>query len=1218
MQKIDASVVLSPTDLANHLACKHLSWLNYRAMLGGPRPSKEEDELSEILRQYGTEHEATYFEALKTHLQTINRTIVNLDSDRDQSAPYTVAALEERAKLTAEKLADGPDAVYQPTFFSQENGIGWVGRADFLVATDTPSQLGNYSFEPEDTKLARIAKVNAVLQLCSYAEHLTAMQGVEPEFIHVVTGSAKEGKVSIRLSEVSAYFRHIKQVLQNEVLNQFQGHSEPVPVENCTMCRWNKDCTRWWREHDHLSFVAGLQNGHREALNANGIFTLKEFATSDTSLVVSDIEDESLHRLRRQAQLQYTTRVNRELDAEALPETEFLLPLKDFRGFNLLPTPNPGDLFYDIEGHPYRTDEGLEYLHGFSWQEADGSFQYKEIWAHTAEQERQALIEVLDFINERRAMPGFEDMRVYHFGHYEPSALRRLATRYATRETELTALLRERVFCDLSRVVAQSMRIGVESYSIKKLEQLYRFNRTDMVSDGGLSIVFYEKWLQSVDTEEFGRDGDTSVLRQLATYNMNDCYSTNELRNWLEIQRAVLAEQLIGTPDELAKLVRPDLRAAIGDDGNIGQGLVAQLNMLRFDTELSEETIETHKHRWLMADLLDFHKREKAVDTYEFFNLLTMENDELFDSPSALSGLKFVEQLDSGTTKSAKLGFKSIRRYRFDPTQITKIKPGSSLTSSTFWPAREDGMDSGATGSATVLELDLDNGLIDLDIRSETSNPTNPTSIFEQEYFSKSQFEDALIEFAKLVNESDVSAFQSAHDILGLRPPRFRNGFELRSVSENLQVTPSDIADSIDQLDNSYLVIQGPPGTGKTFSSANAILELVKRGHRIGITANTHAAAHQLLSEIARFAADHGFSDDSPIRIVVKPKDGEVQPVFNKRGVDVKFVKDAKKIASTLSDFNIVVGTSFLFSNSAMRSSVDTIIIDEAGQLSLADSLAVSLAARNTVLVGDPQQLKQPTRASHPGTSGLSGLEHINQGHDVVPPEYGILLRITRRMHPAIAKFISEQVYEGKLEADPPCANQRIGEGGLVSGSGLYWLPVQHDGCSVRSIAEVAAVVKIYESVLGKQFTDKQGNTRPIEPHDIFVIAPYNAQVQELRRQLLTSRIAASFGVTEDSLRQRVGTVDKAQGSEAPIVLVSYTSSSANDIPRNFEFLYSKNRFNVAVSRAQAITVVIASPELLNVNCKTIDQVRLANMLCRYVEMATPLAVVDFVQPATK
>jgi len=1208
MQKIDASVVLSPTDLANHLACKHISWLNYRAMLGGQRPSKEEDELSEILRQYGTEHEATYFEALKSHLQTLNRNIVNLDSDRDQSAPYTVAALQERAKLTADKLADGPDAVYQPTFFSQENGIGWVGRADFLVATDTPSDLGNYSFEPEDTKLARIAKVNAVLQLCSYAEHLTNMQGVEPEFIHVVTGSAKEGKVSIRLSEVSAYFRHVKEVLQNEVLNRFAGHSEPVPVENCTMCRWNKDCTRWWREHDHLSFVAGLQNSHREALNAFGIFTLKEFATSADSLVVPDIEEEALHRLRRQARLQYVTRVNRELDADALPETEFLLPLKDFRGFNLLPTPNPGDLFYDIEGHPYRTDEGLEYLHGFSWQEADGSFQYKEIWAHTADQERQALIEVLDFINERRAMPGFEDMRVYHFGHYEPSALRRLATRYATRETELNALLRERVFCDLSRVVTQSMRIGVESYSIKKLEQMYKFNRTDLVSDGGLSIVFYEKWLQSVDTAEFGKTGDVSILQQLATYNMNDCYSTNELRNWLEVQRSVLESQLADNPDELRKLVRPDLRAAIGDDGNIGQGLVAQLNLLRFDTELSDETIETHKHRWLMADLLDFHKREQAVDTYEFINLLTMENDELFDSPTALAGLKFVEQLDSGITKSAKLGFKSTRRFTFDPTQITKIGVNSTLTSSTFWPPREEGMAVGAAGSAKVVAIDLDNGIVDLDIRSETADAINPTSVFEQEFFSKAQFEDALIEFAQLVNVADHSSYQAAHDILELLPPRFTGNFNLLKVSESLVVSPTEIADAIHHLDNSYLVIQGPPGTGKTYSSANAILELVKRGHRVGITANTHAAAHQLLSEIARFASDHEFTQDSPVRIAVKPKDGEVQPTFTQVGVDVKFVKDAKKIAASLSDYNIIVGTSFLFSNAAMRSSVDTLIIDEAGQLSLADSLAVSLAARNTVLVGDPQQLKQPTRASHPGTSGLSGLEHINQGHDVVPPEYGILLRITRRMHPEIAKFISEQVYEGKLEADPPCANQKIGDGGLMSGSGLYWLPVQHEGCSVRSVAEVAAVVKIYASVLGKPFTDKHGSTRPIEPRDIFVIAPYNAQVQELRRQLLANPIAASFGVTEDSLRQRVGTVDKAQGSEAPIVLVSYTSSSANDIPRNFEFLYSKNRFNVAVSRAQAITVVVASPELLNVNCKTIDQVRLANMLCRYVEMATTIS----------
>jgi uncharacterized protein len=1209
MQKLESNVVLSPTDLANHLACKHLSWLNYHSLYGGARPSKNDDELTEILQQYGAEHEATYFAALSEQLAAVNRTIVNLDIDRDMDAPYSVAALRDRAALTAQSLSDGPNALYQPTFFSEDGGIAWVGRADFLVPTDVVSLLGNYSFEPEDTKLARIAKVNAVLQLCSYAEQLTKLQGTEPEFIHVVTGSAKEGKVTIRLSEVSAYFRHVKKNLQQAVIDKFEGPSEPVPVENCNMCRWNKDCAQWWRERDHLSYVAGLLNGHRETLVSHGITTLAQLATSPDDLSVPEFEDETLHRLRRQAQLQYNTRVAKQTNPAALPETEFILPIKDFRGFNMLPTPNAGDLFYDIEGHPYRGDEGLEYLHGFSWKEADGSLKYHEIWAHTPEEERQALLDVIAFINKRRSIPGFEEMRVYHFGHYEPSALRRLSTRYATAETELNSLIRQRVFCDLSRVVTQAMRIGVESYSIKKLEQLYVFNRTDLVADGGLSIVFYEKWLQSINNGGFGPEGDTAVLRELADYNMNDCYSTDGLRDWLEIQRARLVEQLTDKPLELEMLSRPPLRPDLDEDISIGKGLVAQLNQHRFDTDLTEEQTLEYRHRWLMADLLDFHKREQAVDTYEFINLLSMEHEELYDSPSALAGLKFVREIETGTTKSKKWGFKAIRQYKFDPAQITKIGLGSSLSSSSIWPPRLATEDNGPTGEIKIVDIDLDNGTIDLDVRGATEDIAHPESVFEREYFSKKQFEEALEELAKLVKDDKHDSYAAAHDILGLHPPRFRDNFDIHQVSESINPDPLQIAEAIHHLDNSYLVIQGPPGTGKTYSSANAILALIKKGHRVGITANTHAAAHQLLREITKFAKDHGFTADEPLRICVKPKDGDAPLVFDEQEVAVKSVKDAKKISADAEKFDVIVGTSFLFSNESMRNSVDTLIIDEAGQLSLADSLAVSLAARNTVLVGDPQQLKQPTRAAHPSTSGLSGLEHINQGHDVVPPNYGVLLRVTRRMHPLITEFISEQVYEGKLGADDPCALQTIGEGGIVQGSGLRWVPVVHENCSVRSVPEVKAVVKIYESVLGRDFTDKFGKVRPITPRDIFVIAPYNAQVQELRRQLLSCSSAITFGLTEDLLRQRVGTVDKAQGSEAPIVLVSYTSSSADDVPRNFEFLYSKNRFNVAVSRAQAITVVVASPELLNVNCKTIEQVRLANMLCRYAEMATTISL---------
>ena len=411
---------------------RSLSWLNYRALHGGPKPSKDEDELADVLRQYGEQHEEKYLNELKEKVASLGQGVINLDTERDDADPYGIETLRDRAQQTKAALAEGGSVLYQPTFYREdENGISWVGRADFLVPVDS------VNFEPEDTKLARIAKVNAILQLCSYAEHLGKIQGKEPELIHVVTGSAEEGKVSVRLNEVSAYYRRIKADLENAVLEGFTGPSEPVPVDFCTICRWNKDCSRTWREMDHLSFVAGLTNAHREMLVESGITTLAELATAANELMIDDLDSDTLHKLQAQARLQYDTRTRRSVDANALPGYEFLLPTREWRGFNLLPEPNPGDLFYDIEGHPYRGDEGLEYLHGLAWTNPDGSSSYQAIWAHTAQEERAALIELIAFITARRAQPGFENMRVYHFGHYEPSTLTRLAARHGACETEI-------------------------------------------------------------------------------------------------------------------------------------------------------------------------------------------------------------------------------------------------------------------------------------------------------------------------------------------------------------------------------------------------------------------------------------------------------------------------------------------------------------------------------------------------------------------------------------------------------------------------------------------------------------------------------------------------------------------------------------------------------------------------------------------------------------
>ncbi|MGA1390189.1 MAG: TM0106 family RecB-like putative nuclease, partial [Ilumatobacteraceae bacterium] len=814
MQLSRDQIILSPTDLANHLACRHLSWLNYHALHGGPKPSKSEDELADILRQYGEEHEQKYLKELTDKVAELGQGVIDLDAERDDANPYAIETLRDRAQQTKAALAAGGNVLYQPTFFREDdNGIAWVGRADFLVPVES------LTFEPEDTKLARIAKVNAILQLCSYAEHLGKIQNKDPEYIHVVTGSVEEGKVSVRLDEVSAYYRRIKTDLEHAVLEGFTGPSEPIPVDFCTICRWNKDCNRTWREMDHLSFVAGLTNAHRETLVEAGLNTLAALATSSDDLVVEDLETDTLRKLQAQARLQFDARTRKETDPNALPGYEFLLPTREWRGFNLLPEPNPGDLFYDIEGHPYRGDEGLEYLHGFAWKNDDGTTEYKAIWAHSPHDERAALIELVEFISNRRKQPGFENMRVYHFGHYEPTTLTRLAARHGACETELAALLRERVFVDLQKVVTQSMRIGVESYSIKKLEQLYNFNRTDLVADGGLSIVYYERWLQSVDTEEFGSQGDVSVLDELAEYNENDCLSTIALRAWLEERRAEVAPTIASDPNH-GFLVRPLLNPNITPDADSKGELIDALNLHRFEIDLTEETIAENTHRWLMADLLEFHKREKAVDNYEWVAALTMEEQQFIDDTKAIGGLDLVTDHGSEPASArSKFAHKTTRTYSFDPSQSTELTAGSSLVSPTFYPYRDDPAETGPIATATVTSIDLEVGTLEVEISSHDSPAPPITSGFGTKFINKKAFETALEAIGQSVVSNSTTVAPAARDMLKLRPPRFRDNFDLQSVSSQSSPSPQQIAEAIDHLDCSYLVVQGPPGTGKTYSS---------------------------------------------------------------------------------------------------------------------------------------------------------------------------------------------------------------------------------------------------------------------------------------------------------------------------------------------------------------------------------------------------------------
>jgi len=384
---------------------------------------------------------------------------------------------------------------------------------------------------------------------------------------------------------------------------------------------------------------------------------------------------------------------------------------------------------------------------------------------------------------------------------------------------------------------------------------------------------------------------------------------------------------------------------------------------------------------------------------------------------------------------------------------------------------------------------------------------------------------------------------------------------------------------AVKALDHSYLFIQGPPGAGKTFTGSHVILRLLLEGKRVGVTSNSHKAINNLLHAVEERAREQG------VRICgakkcTKGAEGELE------GEMIEDVYANKDILE--GNHALIAGTAWLFAEPQLEQSLDYLFVDEAGQVSLANAVAMGTAARNIVLLGDQMQLGQPIQGVHPGRSGESTLEYLLDGLATVPADRGIFLPTSWRMHPAVCDFISDAVYDGRLHAEPGNGKRELvldaGAHAALVPAGIRFLSVQHEGCSQASEPEAQAVKALYASLLQQSYRDAAGNIRPLGTANILVVAPYNAQVNLLRRTL--------------PVGARVGTIDKFQGQEAEAVIVSMTSSNEECLPRNIEFLYDRNRLNVAVSRAKCLAVVVASPDLLDVHCSTPAQMQLVNTLC--------------------
>jgi predicted RecB family nuclease len=1125
--------MFSPTSIANFLACQHLTELNRAEAAGEIKRPFFADPLLDFLIKLGQTHEQAYL----TQLTEQGLRIVEIPTEGSR---------RDAAERTIDAIRGGADVIYQATFLDDQG----YGRADFLIRVDRPSELGAFSYEVVETKLARSTKARAIIQLCFYSDLVSRIQGVVPDYMRVVLGGGAKPE-EFFVQRYLAFFRKIKRDFV--AAQQAQGETYPDPVEHCRICDWSTVCDAQWRKDDHLSLVANISPNQRLALIAYGTETVAGLARLPVppEPKVEGIKDQAFANIHQQARLQVQGR------AERRNIYELLVPPEPEKGLCSLPAPSPGDIFLDFEGDQFTFEAGLEYLFGVLTIANEGELVYEPTWAMNPAEEKRAFEKFMKKVMERRRL--YPDMHMYHYGAYEETAIKRMAGQHSTCVDEVDELLRGEVLVDMFRAVRQGLRASVESYSIKKLEPFYEYKRDVNLPDANLALQTFQTVLAFGPGEEDLDDIKTAI----EGYNRDDCVSALRLRDWLERLRKELEEQ-VGAP-----LTRPEPK-----ETEPSENLTEYLQRVRAIEERLTAALPEDKDTWteaqkataLLADLLQWHRREDKSKYWEYFSRCDYSDEEFITDRATLGGLVHMGEVE-------KVKKSTVHRYRF-PLQDTTIERALEL---------RDPKTKSRAGDLHG-EVDYEALTIDLKRGPKLADAPHPTALVPYDIINAKAMRESLLQLGNWVADNDIEGYGSyaaARELLLRHAPRLKEG----ELTDFEHLSSLDAAKQIGLLlDRTVLPIQGPPGSGKTYTGAHMIVELIKQGKKVGVTAVSHKVITNLLKGSCKAALER----HETLKIVQKC-DGD-------DGCEHDFVKildDNKRVEQALAnnEAQIIAGTVWLWARAEMANAVDVLFVDEAGQMSLANVLAASPSADSIVLLGDPQQLDQPQRGVHPPGAEASALSHLLNEQKTITADRGLFLAESWRLHPDICAFTSDVFYESRLTSRPENANQRLNVAGPIGGTGLRFLPVKHDANQSDSPEEANQVAELVEILLRKaMWTDKQGQIELVTLEDILIVAPYNAQVSLLLRELPKG--------------SRVGTVDKFQGQEAPVVIYSMATSTPQDAPRGMEFLYSGNRLNVATSRAQCVTVLVASPLLFDVQCKTPRQMELANAFCRYLEMA--------------
>jgi predicted RecB family nuclease len=1140
MQYVDGQLVFSATDLNNFLECRRLTELENEVARGLATPPDDEDEQTKLVRRKGEEHEAAYLARLERELPGV----VRIERSGRSLDAYHAAEAQ-----TLDAMRAGAPVIYQATLFDGR----FVGHADFLRRVERPSTLGAWSYEVADTKLALSSKPYFLIQLCNYSEHLQRLQGVTPRHGYIILGNNQEQAFLIH--DYEAYYRHLK----NEFLTfveraslQDEPREYPVPRKHCSYCPWDGACEAQRVADDHLSIVAWMRRDQILKFEDAGIKTVTQLAGANDGQRPAGMNPETFVKLRRQAALQVR-------GADGTLHYE-LLRHNPKTGFGILPAPSNGDVFFDMEGDPlYEPGRSLEYLFG-AWTYDEPH--YHAFWGLKREEEKSAFEAFVDFIMERRRR--FPDLHVYHYANYEKAALRRLAQQHATREAEVDELLRNEVLVDLYAVVRQAIAISQNSYSIKRLEKYYDLKRSTSVKKGDDSIVMFERWLT---------DGDEAILRDIEAYNRDDCYSTYLLLDWL-LKRREEAQREHGTEypfreKEATEAPKRD-EALERQASELERALLAEVPLI--EERLFDALPDEVRQRYLVGHALSYHRREDKPVWWAFFDRCDNVDDLLEFDREAIAGLAFDENVAARAEARSK-----IFTYRM-PEQRYKLGSGDDVY---------DPYIGKRIGS--IVSIDEDRGLLELKTTRGEEYARSITALIPGGPLNTNEQRRAIARVAQSLADGRLrAAFPAVADLLSRATPRVR-GVTSGDALQPETVTAATVSHVVQNLDCSVLFIQGPPGSGKTTTCSSVIADLLQRGARVGVVSTGHKAIHHLLHKVEAEMWKRG----AIFRGLYKHSSTSAHSEYRSQLPRAMILSMGDNSAFEGLDFNLAGGTSWLFSRPELSGAFDYLFIDEAGQVSLADAIAVAGCAKNLVLLGDPAQLAQVSQGSHPYRAGWSVLEHVLGEESTVPPDRGIFLDVSYRMQPDICDFISLAMYDGRLAPGAKTQLHSVRSAGLTGG-GLGYIPIAHAANTASSVEEAERIVREIALLREGFVTDDDGIERPMRDSDIIVVTPYNAQRRLIERRL-----------RDAGLNVAVGTVDKFQGQEAAVVFYSMATSSGEDVPRDLQFLFEQNRFNVAVSRARALSVLVCSPRLLDVSCNSPEQMAMINFVCAYVEKST-------------